>query len=555
MITTASQNVAAQMSEMARRQPRTLAIAYPQRRNHNGRVNYGRWNYSQLNQESDRLAWGLESAGIRGGTRTVLMVKPGLEFFALAFALFKIGAVPVLIDPGMGVRSLGQCLAEAEPEAFIGIPKAQLARVVFRWAKRTLKIIVTVGKRWLWGGLTLEQVRRAGCVDTPFVIPDVAGEETAAILFTSGSTGAPKGVVYTHGIFSAQVDLLRDLYGIEPGEIDLSTFPLFGLFAPALGMTAIIPDMDFTRPAQVNAGKLLEAIENFRVTTMFGSPALLDRVAKYSAEHGFHLPTLRRVISAGAPVRADILKRFTPLLPPAAEVFTPYGATEALPVCSIGSDEILKETAAKTAQGQGICVGRPVKSMKVGVIKITDEPISAWSENLLVPCGAVGEIVVQGPVVSKEYFNRPESTVLAKIPGRHGKELYHRMGDLGRFDEHGRLWFYGRKSQRVVTSEETLFTISCESIFNNHPLVRRTALVGVGEKGWSVPVLCVELRRNHTSAEQIKIKAELLDLGASTAHTRSIKNVLFHPAFPVDIRHNAKIFREKLALWAARQLP
>ncbi len=555
MITTASQNVAAQMSEMARRQPRTLAIAYPQRRNHNGRVNYARWNYSQLNQESDRLAWGLESAGIRRGTRTVLMVKPGLEFFALAFALFKIGAVPVLIDPGRGVRSLGQCLAEAEPEAFIGIPKAQLARVLYRWAKPTLKIIVTVGKRWLWGGLTLDQVRQAGCVDTPFVIPDVASEETAAILFTSGSTGAPKGVVYTHGIFSAQVDLLRDLYGIEPGEIDLSTFPLFGLFAPALGMTAIIPDMDYTRPAQVDAGKLLEAIENFGVTTMFGSPALLDRVAQYSAERGFHLPTLRRVISAGAPVRADILKRFTPLLPPGAEVFTPYGATEALPVCSIGSDEILKETAAKTAQGQGICVGRPVKSMKVGVICITDEPISAWSEDLLVPCGAVGEIVVQGPVVTKEYFNRPESTVLAKIPGPHGKELYHRMGDLGRLNEHGRLWFYGRKSQRVVTSEETLFTIPCEAIFNTHPLVRRTALIGVGEKGRSVPVLCVELRQNHSRAEQIKIKAELLDLGASAAHTRSIKNVLFHPAFPVDIRHNAKIFREKLALWAARQLP
>jgi acyl-CoA synthetase (AMP-forming)/AMP-acid ligase II len=288
---------------------------------------------------------------------------------------------------------------------------------------------------------------------------------------------------------------------------------------------------------------------------MFGSPALLDRVAQYSAERGFHLPTLRRVISAGAPVRADILKRFTPMLSPGAEVFTPYGATEALPVCSIGSDEILKETAAKTAQGQGICVGRPVKSIKVQLIRITDEPIPAWSDDLLVPNGAVGEIVVQGPVVTKKYFNRPESKVLAKIPAPHGEELYHRMGDLGRLDEQGRLWFYGRKSQRVVTSEETLFTIPCESIFNNHPLVRRTALVGVGEKGCSVPVLCVELGQNHTRAERIRIKAELLNLGASAAHTRSIKNVLFHSAFPVDIRHNAKIFREKLALWAARQLP
>src|SRR5262249_41296884 len=155
------------------------------------------------------------------------------------FALFKIGAVLVLIDPGMGTKNLGVCLGEAEPEAFLGITKAHLARVLFRWARGSVRHLVTVGPRLGLGGYTLEQVRRLGIAKEPYPAASVRSDETAAILFTSGSTGVAKGAVYSHGIFAAQVEMLRRTYGIEPGEIDLPTFPLFGLFAPALGMTAV----------------------------------------------------------------------------------------------------------------------------------------------------------------------------------------------------------------------------------------------------------------------------------------------------------------------------
>ncbi len=540
-------NIASHLDAMAERQPYTLAVVFPQGRDRQGRVSYTHFTYRQLNDECARIAHGLQQFGIGRGVRAVLMVKPSLEFFALTFALFKAGAVPVLIDPGMGVRNLGQCLAEAEPQAFIGVPKAHAARVVLGWGRSTIRACVTVGPRWFWGGVTLERVRQLGGAGR-FEPARTTSDELAAILFTSGSTGVPKGAVYTHGIFAAQVDILRRLYGIQPGEIDLQTFPLFGLFAPALGMTTIVPDMDATRPAQVDPRKIIEAIDNFGVTNLFGSPALLNRVGRFGVAHKIKLPSLKRVLSAGAPVSAEIMERFTALLSPGVEVHTPYGATEALPVCSIGSAEVLGETRKMTNQGAGVCVGRPVAEAQVKIIRISDEPIPVWSDQLVLAAGQIGEIVVKGPMATRAYYHRPEATALAKIAD--GDTFWHRMGDIGYLDAQGRVWFCGRKSHRVATAQGTLFTIPCEAVFNTHPKVYRTALVGVGAPGNARPVLCVELEK----AAQAIDKNDLRALAASQPHTAKIDTFLVHPAFPVDIRHNAKIFREKLAIWAARKL-
>ncbi|HTU92155.1 MAG TPA: fatty acid CoA ligase family protein [Gemmataceae bacterium] len=550
----AAVNIASSLVSMAQTQPQTLAIAQPFGRDGDGRICFRHFTYHELNAESDALARGFEQIGIGRGVRTVLMVTPSLEFFALTFALFKVGAVIVLIDPGMGLKNLGVCLAEAQPEAFVGISKAHLARILFGWGRSSVRVCVTAGRRFGWGGWTLEQVRRLGGDKRLSVLADTRAEEMAAILFTSGSTGVAKGVVYTHGIFAAQVESLRCLYGIEAGEIDLPTFPLFGLFGPALGMTSIVPEMDATRPAHVDPGKILDAIRFFGVTNLFGSPALIQRVGRYAAERGVQLPKLRRVISAGAPVPWQAIQRFASLLPGDVQVHTPYGATEALPVCSIGSDEILRETRLRTAEGAGVCVGRPVAGTTVKIIRISDEPIPKWSDDLEVPAGDIGEIVVQGPVVTASYWNRPESTALAKIADPIHGGFYHRMGDVGYVDASGRLWFCGRKSQRVVTPSGTLFTVPCEGVFNSHPAVHRTALVGVTRNGIPSLVLCVERDKEITSPSDEELRRELLAIGARHEHTRAIRTILFHPSFPVDTRHNAKIFREKLALWAAERL-
>jgi olefin beta-lactone synthetase len=548
-------NVAEHLSALAAREPDRLAVIWPRLRR--DRFETTQLTYAELARVSGHLARGLDEIGIRRGVRTVLLVRPSFDFFALTFALFKVGAVPVLIDPGMGIRNLGKCLAEAKPEAFIGIPKAHVARRVLRWAKDSIRITVTTGSRVFGGKHTLRELQKAGEKAGPLPIADTRTDETAAVLFTSGSTGIAKGAVYTHGIFAAQVESLKSIYAIEPGEVDLCTFPLFALFAPALGMTSVIPEMDPTRPARVDPIKIIRAVEHFRVTNLFGSPALIDRVGRYGADRGVKLPTLRRVISAGAPVPARVIERFTRMLAPGVQVYTPYGATESLPVANIGSDTILGETRHLTDQGKGICVGCPVGGMDVRIIPITDQPMPEFDEATALPTGEVGEIAVRGPVVTAEYFGRPQATALAKMRDGRGR-LWHRMGDVGYFDEQGRLWYCGRKSHRVVTPAGTLFTEQVEPVFNSVPGVFRTALVGVEYKGVTHPVICVELEDAAGPAERpwAEIERDLGDAGRRHEHTRRLDVFLEYlpGSFPVDVRHNSKIFREQVARWSAGEM-
>ncbi len=523
-------NIAAALAEKARLQPDRTAITFLK--------TGASLTFRQLDEDCDRVARGLEAAGVRRGTRTAVMVRPGPDFFAVAFALFKLGAVPVLIDPGLGRKGLGRCLDEAAPAAFIGIPAAHAGRVLFGWGKRTLKTLIVVGPRRLPGVRTLEYIRNLGAKGGD-PLAATRPEDIAAILFTSGSTGSPKGAVYTHGNFAAQVELLRSHLRIEPGEVDLPTFPLFALFGPALGMTSLIPDMDFTRPGSVTPKNIIGPIQEHRVTHLFGSPALLSRVGRWAAGHEEKLPSLKRVVSAGAPVSPKVLEGFQRLLSPGIEIHTPYGATEALPVACIGSREILEETRLDTAAGKGICVGLPLPGVEVSILGLSDgKPL---------PTGEVGEILVRGAQVTESYFGRPDATALAKVSFPDGT-VGHRMGDLGYLDPKGRLWFCGRKAHRVVTTRGTLYTIQCEGVFNQHPSVNRSALVGLGEAPVQTPVLVVELEKGVKPTQELR--GELIDLGARFAHTKCIADVLFHPSFPVDIRHNAKIFREKLAVWA-----
>ena len=524
------------LAERARAHPDRVALALP----------LGPWGsgfrtttYAALDARVDRVAAGLRHAGVLPGMRTALLVPPTADFFALAFALLRLRAVPVLVDPGIGRDNVKGCLAEADPRAFVGIAKAHLARRVLGWAPGA-RVLVTAGAGPALGGTTLRRVEQAGRWRQPFApLPRPEGSP-AAILFTSGSTGPPKGVEHGEAQLLAQADLVRRLYDLGPAEVSLSTFPPFALFGPVLGMTTVVPRMDATRPADVVPSRVVGAANRFGATVVFGSPALLDTVSR----EGGQLRSVRRVISAGAPVPRRVQRRTLAMLPDGAQVHTPYGATEALPVATIGSDELLSLPEA------GICVGRPVPGVDVALVRVTDEPLAALTPDLLVGPGEVGEVVVRGPVVSPAYADRPEATAAAKLLW--DGQVAHRMGDLASRDDQGRLWFAGRKAHVVHTPDGPMHSVPCEEVFNLHPAVRRTALVGVGPAGRSEPVLVAQLEQGVTASPALT--GELLELGRADERTRAIARVLYADDFPVDIRHNSKIDRPRLAVWAAGRL-
>jgi len=544
-------NLCRHLVDAAHKNPDALAVAV-QKRKFN-KLTYQEIDFYTLNQRSDQIAFALNQYGLKRGDKAVLMVPPCIDFFAVTFALFKAGIVPILVDPGMGIKNLKQCFAEAQPDIFIAIPKAHAARRLLGWGKASIKHNITVSGTSLWG-CSLKSLLKKYKTDSPYPMVKLEAQQMAAILFTSGSTGTPKGVIYSHAMFEAQINVLKHDYAIASGERDLATFPLFSLFGPALGMASIVPDMDASKPITANPDHIFSAIEKYHCSNLFANPALIELLGQAGLARSLRLSSIKRVISAGAPATLPAIERFTKLLNSEVEIINSYGATESLPVSKIGSQQLLR-TQAITDSGGGICVGLAVEGMEIAIIKNSEENITEWHSQLALPAYEIGEIVVKGAQVSRSYYHREQANISSKI--REGDTVRHRMGDLGYLDEHGKLWMCGRKSHAVhsiyQSQPKSYFSIPCERIFNTHPQIKRSALVAVSHNKKTVPILCVELL-NAPSSGSTKLFNELKFMADRHPQTAGIKQFLVHPSFPMDIRHNAKIFREKLALWAQQKI-
>ena len=508
--------------------------------------------FAQLNKRADTYANYFASEGLRPGDITILMVTPSVDFICLTLAFFKIGTPVVLIDPGMGYRNLLRCIERVGPKFLVGVPKAILFSKIFPKPFREVAKVFCCGNSFgIFGPDITKDIKDT---DSNYPVYQPKEEDLAAIIFTTGSTGPPKGVRYEHSIFSAQLRLIKEYYAIGPNDVDQPAFPLFALFSAALGACSVIPDMDPTKPARVNPEKFIASIQKHQVTYSFGSPAIWNVVSKYCLQKGIVLHSIKKVLMAGAPVPYDLLQRVRNILPPEALVFTPYGATESLPIVSIEGSEVVSETWEQSRQGKGTCVGRPLPGIEIQIISISDERLEHLTDDIIVKRGEIGEIIVRGDVVTKAYLNNPEETSLAKVTD--GNTFWHRMGDVGYLDEDNRLWFCGRRAHRVVTQQGTLFSVCCESIINEHPDVYRSALVGIKaftDLNITIPVMIVEPLQNR-KIDNKKLLQEVKARAAQSELTNDIQHFLVHKNFPVDIRHNAKIFREKLALWAQKKL-
>ena len=543
-------NIASLLSASAAKWPDRAAVIAPHRPDVLAR---SRLTFRGLDESSSHLASHLVRAGVAPGSRIIVMVKPGVDFVSIIFALFKAALVPVMVDPGMGIKRMTRCLADGRPSGIIGLSVAHILTLLTPRHFKSIKMRVTVGRRWGWGGATLREIMGAK-PGPPVNLPvSTAPNDLAAILFTSGSTGPAKGVMYTHAMFRAQVEAIRNGFDIQEGGVDLATFPLFALFSPALGLTSVIADMNSKRPAKTDPRRILEPIAQHGVTSMFASPTILNKITTFALKHNQTFPSIKRVMAAGAPIPPRLVASFGSLMTDEGRLMTPYGATEGVPLTCILAEEITTQTNVSTEQGLGMCVGPALPGVSLGIIKIQENSIPNFSTELFLPKGEIGEIIAKGAMVSPAYFERPNETALSIIKDDDGS-FWRRMGDVGWLDSKGRLWFCGRKAHRVTTENGVLFSVPCEAIFNNHPQVHRSALVGVGKGGNQRPVIIIETKSTLKNNGWQALVEELNSLAKTNSRTTHINTFLKHRSFPVDVRHNAKIDREKLAIWAETKL-
>lgn len=502
------------------------------------------YTFREFEERSNQFANRFVKLGIKPGMRTLLFVKPCLDFSVITFALFKVGAVPVLIDPGMGLPNLLNSVKQVKPEALVSIGLVHWMRRLKKDFFETVKINVSLNRV---GGSTHYLYENLNSESKEFTPHEVSMDDPSAILFTSGGTGIPKGVLYTHGILNAQTDLLQKMFSLNETKTDLPGFPLFALFTLAMGMTSVIPEMDPTKPASCNPKKIVKNILDHNITFVAGSPAIWERVGRYCLDQNIVLPSVQQVVMFGAPVRAEIHQMFKKILIN-GDTFTPYGATECLPVSLISGSEVLKIHLPLMLQGYGTCIGKAVPQTTIKILKATDIPEHSLNE---LPAGEIGEIAVCGKQVTKGYFEMPDETSKAKIIVN--GEIWHRMGDLGWMDESGNVWFLGRKSHRVETDKRTFYSIQMESIFNQHTKIRRSALVKITRDGKVYPALVIERHDKSTKFTDGFLK-ELRLMKSNHEATKEIREFFLHDGFPVDVRHNIKIDRLKLSQWAQEQV-
>ena len=497
----------------------------------------------------DDLALGMLDAGILPGDRVALLVPPGADLTAAVYACWRVGAIIVVADSGLGPRGLARALRGAWPRHVIGVERGLIAA-------RALRI---GGRRFAAGPMTASRARLLGAECTlaaladrgraqqrdhgAFLPPLPGPDDEAAVVFTSGATGPAKGVVYRHRQVEANRDALIALYSLTSADRLVAAFAPFALYGPAMGIASAVPDIDVTKPGELDATRLADAVSAVGATLVWASPASLQNVVATAGglgtaqRHG--LSSVRLLMSAGAPVPAQLLRDALTLMP-GAEAHTPYGMTEVLPVADI---DLAGLDAA--GPGEGICVGIPVPGAVVGISALddsgaatglpTDEP------------GVTGEILVSAPW-AKDRYDRLWATQsrTSRDQGRHG------TGDVGHLDDAGRLWVQGRLAHVVTTADGPVTPVGVEQRVLALPGVRAAACVGVGPAGAQVVVVVVV-------PDLAPARRELLAGPELTLQVRNVAGVpvaaaLLRSDLPVDVRHNSKIDRAELSRWATERL-
>lgn len=547
-------NVYSLLEAQAQRSPDKIALAQAYQKNRQGQFQYREQNFADLITDIENLSAGFKQAGIQQGSKVLILVKPDVTLVTITYALFRLGAIPVIIDPAIGFSRLLHCIEEAAPDALLALPLVHLIRRLFPRAFKSVRIFITNGFTPSQRVHRLQQLLQPQA-SVPAVAPTVE-KDVAAIFFTSGSTGIPKGVESQHGHMRAQIQVMRDLFDFDRNDNDLAAFPVTMLVSPALGRTCVVPDLGSLHPAKCKPENLVQSIADYDIAACFASPIVWERLSLYCTENNLQLSSICSAFSGGAPIPGKLVKRVCDILPNGT-MLTPYGATEVTPATTIDAQEILQETAELTASGHGICVGRPVPGLQVRVIALQDDAIESLDDAHFLAQGQIGEIITQGPLVSERYHGRDEATRMAKMTETDAATgttcIWHRTGDTGYFDEQGRLWFCGRIRHIAYHRGQAFYSVQAEEIINAFADIWRSALVNV--KVDDEPQLAIVLEPYKKSRKDVVVQRQQAILHHLNASGFPVKYCFVYPkGLPVDRRHNSKIERPELAQWAQKHL-
>ena len=509
-----------------------------------GSLRYQHVRFREFRDLVHKYQRGLADLGLRKGDKVLMLVKPGVDFLALSYAVMGRGAIPAFLDPGMGKENIEKCLKILRPDVFIGSPLAQVLRVLKRKMFSTIRFNIVASDLPFPRSTSLSILKRYSVRP----LKPVKAPNTALIAFTSGATGTPKGVVFTNEMIEAQLKIFKDECGLEAGKKDLPLLPIFSLFTSALGICSVYPPMNPSKPLSIQPEKILKIINDCSISYSFGSPTLWKKIAEYCLRCRETLPSLSKVMMAGAPVPQETLEQVRKILV-SGEAFTPYGATEALPVTLISSSEIQSTKFKQSLNGeQGTLVGKAISSVELKIIKSIDGVIHSIEETKSCRALEIGEVIVKGGNISPEYFELPDKTLQSKIYD--GDSFWHRMGDMGYLDKQGMFYFCGRKAHTVSSKDKIYYSVPVEKVFNQHERVSRSALIDLGNGEAAVVIEPLPQYWPETSEARTTLANTLRILSKNYPASEGIEKIFYHPSFPVDARHNAKIFRDKLSIWA-----
>ena len=537
-------NISSRLSDIARSNPDKKAIIFSQIKKNPTLFNYSSFSFKELDILSNKFAQQLSKLGLQKGDKAFVYLKSSLNTEAMIFALFKMGAIPVFVDHPMEIKDVLNSIKESASIALIAEKKIHLLKFIYPSFFKMIKTNITTGS-FAWGKMisikTMKKEKIQAFTSTPN-----NPEEPAAIIFTAESPLDLKGVVYTHSMIEKQVSIFKELYALTPNDTAMTCYPLFSLISTAIGMTNYIPDLALTNNGKYDPKKITQNILDLSPTFISGPPAILEKIADYCLENEILLPSVKSVVIFGCPVSSKLQRKFKTILPNGTS-YTTYGALEALQITRASQDLILNKTSHLTEEGFGVCLGKPVPELEIKIIKITDETLLFFDTNIELERRQIGEIIVKASSVSKEYFNLPAITLQSKIFDTFNT-FWHRMGDVGYIDEKGLLWFCGKKSHAVFTKTQTLFPAACEAIFNKHPAVKRSALVGIGTQGKQIAAIIIERKDGQFLAGKARsiFESELLTFSKNYEHTKNIQKIYLSKALPIDSYHSLRIDRLKL---------